>query len=156
VSTVTLGDTARAALDRAEFISGLRALADLYEAQSGLPLPDYGIEVQLDSQVWRKSIKEGAQPWEQEIDPEKSKSKLKSIVRAMGRGRKDKQYSEYSFKCVKRLSENVKLSVRVGREVACTAVKTGETIVHPAHTYTTAARVEEVVEYICDETLLKG
>ena len=141
---------------RGEFVAGLRALADLYEQQEKLPLPPYGLTLDLDAKVWRKSTKPGANEWEQELDPEASKRSLKRIVRSMGRGRKDKKYTDYNFQCIKKLSDNVSLRVVVDREVACRPVKTGRMIVHPAHTYTIEERIVEEIEYVCDDALLKG
>ena len=141
-------------MDRNEFIGGLRALADQYEANGKLPIPTYGIVIDIDGTEWRKSTKEGAADWEREIDPDKSKSAVKRIMRAMGRGRKDKKFNEYEFSCVKDFGGGVKLKVSTQREAVCKKVPTGNQIIHEAHTYTTARRVEDEYEWVCDDPVL--
>lgn len=144
---------------RDELVTGLRALADLFEKNGvdKLPLPDGKIIVSLNAQVWEPDPQPN-EPWRQKVNPEKSKALLKRIVRGMGAGRKEKEYSESSFVCRKQLSDEVQLMVRVDRQVACRPVPTGRVIVHPARTesYTVPERVEEEVEWICDDTLLGG
>lgn len=144
---------------RDELVTGLRELADLFEKNGvdKLPLPDSKIIVSLNAQVWEPDPQPN-EPWRQKVNPEKSKALLKRIVRGMGAGRKEKEYSDQSFVCRKHFSEEVQLMVRVDREVACRPVKTGRTIVHPARveSYKVPERVEEEVEWICDDTLLGG
>jgi hypothetical protein len=143
---------------RAEFVQGLEALTELFrkDGRNRLPLPKYGLTVQLDADVQVPSDKPGAMPWDTVVDQEASLSLLKRIVSGMGRGRKEKRYLESSFSCVKELGGNVTLRVDAGRNVICTPRKTGRIVVHPAHVYTAPERVEEEVEWVCDETLLGG
>lgn len=144
---------------RDELVAGLRALADLFEKNGvdKLPLPDNKVVVPLNAQVWEPDQQPGEQ-WRQKVNAEKSKALLKRIVRGMGAGRKEKEYSQDSFVCRKQLSNEVQLLVRVDRQVACRPVPTGRTIVHPARveSWTVPERVEEEVEWVCDDTLLGG
>lgn len=144
---------------RKDFVEGLRALADLFEKDgpSRLPLPPYGVTVSLDATV-KEPLAPGQKEWDldRKVDQQASLRKLRKIVTGMGRGKKDKRFMDDSFSCVKDLGGQVRLRVDAGRSVICKPVKTGRTIVHPATTYTSPERVEEEVEWVCDETLLGG
>jgi hypothetical protein len=134
---------------RDQLVSGLRELADLYEKNSTLPLP-YGVSVQLDVTV-RKSAGTPDKPWETVVDEEATKRAVKRAIRGMGRGRKDKVYSDYSFIVNKQLTPMVLLQMQTTRGAVCHKVPTGRTIVHPAQHYTTDERVEEEYEWVCDD-----
>lgn len=141
---------------RQEFVAGLRAMADLFEndGPTRLPIPQYGVTVSLDASVKIPSAKPGAMPWDTEVDQPASLRQLKRIVRGMGRGRKQKVFEKERFSCIKDLGGKVTLRVEAGRTVICKPVQTGRTIFRPAQFYSTPGRVEEEVEWVCDETLL--
>lgn len=140
-----------------QFVSGLRELADLYEKNGpkGLPIPDWGVTVSLEMDQ-TKPKENGQWSWETEPDDEATKRYLKKCLRLLGRGKKEKKYTEYSFTVRKELSPLVRIELTTNRESVCRKVPTGKKIVHPAttHTYTTEQRVEEEFEWVCDDPLL--
>lgn len=140
---------------RQDFVAGLRAMADLFEKDgpTRLPLPTYGVTVSLSAEV-KKPAAPGQRDWDRETDPEASLARLRKIVRGMGRGKKEKQFYSDSFSCVKDLGGHVTLRVDAGRQIVCKPVKTGRTVVHAAYVESYPERVEEEVEWVCDETLL--
>lgn len=142
---------------RKEFVAGLRAMADLFEKDgpTRLPIPQYGLTVSLSAEV-KEPLKPGESEWsaKREVDREASLRQLRKLVSGLGRGRKEKNFFGESFSCVKDLGGGVRLRVEAGRTVVCKPVKTGRTVVHAA--YTLPERVEEEVEWVCDEPLLNG
>jgi hypothetical protein len=139
---------------RADFVQGLRDLADLYEEKKALPLPAYPIQVTLNGTV--KENKEGVYEWNQEVDAEATKKNMKRIIRAMGRGKKEKQYTDWSFSCVKKFGDLIVLKAETKRDAVCRKVFTGNKIKHAAstQTYTTPERIEDEYEWVCDDPLL--
>jgi hypothetical protein len=109
---------------RAEYISGLRALADLLEQHPELKTPHYGIDV----------IPHG---------PEQSREQLAVWARALP-GKKDKQISEKLASLVGYL-RGVKVTVIAYRDEVCERVTTGvETVTKKVKDPEALAAVPEV------------
>ena len=127
---------------RADIVAGLRALADLFENEERLPVPEY-VTVQ-------QSVMQLDKNWK--FDHEASKREIKKIVRALGRGRKEKEFNSYEFRVTKKLSERVKVVYSVTREAVCKKVPTGETIIYAAQVI--PERKEEKFEWVCEDAVL--
>lgn len=132
---------------RADLVAGLRELADLYERNVKLPLPAHGVSIQLDVTVKEDS----PTPWSAAPDEAATKKAMKSAIRAMGRGKKEKVYSDYSFVVNRRITPEVLLQVQTSRAAVCRKVPTGRVIVRPAETYTTPRTETEEFEWVCDD-----
>lgn len=135
---------------REELVDGLRQLADLYERSANLPLPKYGVSVQLDVTV-KQSAGTPGEPWKEETDEAATRRAVKKAVRGMGRGKKEKVYSDYSFVVNRKLTSMVLLQVSTTRAAVCRKVPTGRTIVHPPQSWSSPERVEEEFEWVCDD-----
>lgn len=141
---------------RVEMANGLRQLADVVEQYGGeaWPLP-YQIEVSVS--VTKSEYKMVDGEWTTVYDEEQTRKNLRKALRGMGKGRKEKKFNYGSFEIVRDYGGDVLLKVHSTRAAVCKKVPTGNKIVHEAHTYTQARRVEEEYEWECtDGVLLKG
>jgi len=135
---------------REHLVEGLRELANLYESSALLPLPKLGLVVAINVTV-EKPAGTTFEPWAAVPDEAATKRAVKRAIRGMGRGRKEKVYSDYSFIVNRQVSPMVLLQIQTTRQAVCRKVPTGRTIVHPAQNYSTPERVEEEFEWECDD-----
>ena len=153
--TTSAAEKAREQQRREHLVEGLRELANLYERSTLLPLPKLGVTVALNVTV-KKPAGTPEEPWREVEDEEATKRAVKRAIRGMGRGRKEKVYSDYSFVVNRQVSPMVLLQVQTTREAVCRKVPTGRTIVHPAQTYSTPERVEEEYKWECDDPVFSA
>lgn len=130
---------------RSEFITGLRALADLLEAHDDLPLPYEGAAVPIN--------------WHFLSGPNQ-RANLAAFVRTVG-GSFDKQTFDSYFGVTGSI-EGLKVSGTAYRDVVCTRIVTGtrevtEQVPDPdalaAVPTTTVTRTEDVVDWVCEPLL---
>jgi hypothetical protein len=131
--------------ERDELVEGLRALADFIEAK-GLDLPIEYPEVKLDIWIY-DDYDVNAKPIEGT-----ARAKLREVAKVLGKAEKG-TVSEY-FTLTKKFGEHVALEFTSPRSSICKQVVVGERIIPemPAR----PARTEPVIDWICDDPILRG
>lgn len=126
--------------ERDELVAGLRELADFLDSPRGLELPALGV---------------AATAWPQEYDPVtyetvpgRSKRIMQRAARALGKA--DKRHEGHYFSLLRKFGP-VRLELTTYREQVCEKVIIGTKEV-PEVTY--PARTEDVVEWVCSDSLL--
>jgi hypothetical protein len=128
----------------AEFVQGLRELAQFYEDHLEVKLPQYSSHFSVFANEYLYGSKEEA--------------KETVIAAAKAFGHSEKIYSQESFQLVKEFTGGIKLTVLTDRKVVCTPVVVGKkTIpgrVEPAvaERYIPEATVDEI-EWKCESIL---
>lgn len=137
---------------RDKYVAELRELADFLE-QHGHKLPENTwytttMQISLTATDYEKNPESGE--YESTINEEKTKHNLKKFLDAVGACEKD--YREDSIKVWKNFASTGNTMIRgtVDRSIACKRVVTGKKLV-PATLI--QARIEEEVEWVCDEGL---
>lgn len=123
-----------------ELVEGLRALADFIEQHPELPIT-------YPSQTFTHWLYD-------ESDGRTAKEQMATAARAMGNA--SKVYTGSYFDLRKKFGKHITLEFTANRENICKRVVTGHKLV-PAKLVPekmTPARIEEEVEWVCDEPLL--
>ena len=94
METETLTKEQRELQKRADFISGLRQLADAFESRPNMEIPEYGLLIDISTTVYTYNP-------EYAIDEEKSRKKLAALTRAIP-GKKEKVFKDYGLFWVER------------------------------------------------------
>lgn len=131
--------------EQKEWVEGLRALADFFEAHIEVPAP-YSVNIYTSI---RKFDENG------NLDEAAVKDTMVELARAMKPV--EKRYDSTDFNLIKTFSSKVKLSYYCDREVACTKVVTGtrevEEVIYVPPVKTGKTVTEETFEWQCDPLL---
>lgn len=132
--------------EQPQVVSDLRALADFYERPESivLPAPNLYETFYVSHYEWIGG--------KYQVNTEKSKRKLKRIVKALGQCEKD--WGSDDLQVIKRIGSKIKLAFRVDREAICEKVLTGNKIIHPATVSSIPERIEDQFEWKCDDVSL--
>lgn len=132
---------------RADYIAGLRALADLLDQHDELPLPTAGRTTALDWWIWDHEVND-------------AKATLAAIVRLLP-GSKSKtagQVGATSWFTVEAALHGLRIDINTNRASVCQRVVTGtrevtKTIPDPAAPTVTVTETVEDVEWVCEPLL---
>lgn len=137
--------------EQAEVVADLRALADFYERPEAIALPAPSLYEIFYVSVY-KWKRDDAGKMNYVLDPERSKRKLKNIVKVLGSCEKD--WGDRDLQVIKRFGHKTRLVFQVTRESICKKVPTGNKIIREATTHYVPERVEEEFEWVCEEVSL--
>lgn len=143
---------------RANYVAGLRALADAIESRPNMPVPEYGytvdINVTASEYKWIPATETSESKSESKYDNDETIRRLKAGTRAIP-GKKDKKFLDYAFVVEKEFSPNVKYKLTASRKAVCKAVPTGNKIIHAAYQPPyVPERVEEEIEWVCEDAAI--
>jgi hypothetical protein len=130
--------------DRDDMVKGLRDLADLIEEK--------GLELPIPSSYYPTTF--GFHLYESDRIP--PKENLKRVAKVLGKA--EKKYVFDDFRLTKDFGKYVRLSFATARDQICQKVVTGTKLVPKREVIEIPNQfeTEEIVEWVCDEPLLKA
>ncbi len=126
--------------ERDELVAGLRELADFLDSPRGLELPSLAVA----ATAWPYDY----HPRTYDRVPGGAKATMRRAARALGKA--DKRHEGHFFSLLRKFGP-VRLELTTSREQVCEKVIIGTKEV-PEVTY--PARTEDVVEWVCSDSLL--
>lgn len=143
---------------RANYVAGLRALADAIESRPNMPVPEYGYTVDINvtsmEYKWIQATEISESKYETIYNNDETIRRLKAGTRAIP-GKKEKKFLDHAFVVEKEFSSNVKYKLTASRKAVCKAVPTGNKIIHAGYQPPfVAERVEEEIEWVCEDAAI--